>query len=53
MLQIYNNYSDQNERKRIEKIDFLDELEEWELLMQHYFFLIAQKVPENQKINYF
>ena len=45
MLKMYNSHMDRDEKKRIEKIDFLDELEEWNLIMQHYFFLIAQKVP--------
>jgi hypothetical protein len=41
MLELYNEKTDQIEKKRIEKIDFLDELEEWNLIMSHYFFLIA------------
>ncbi len=36
MLAIYNQYVDQAERKRTEKLEFLDELEEWHLIMSHY-----------------
>lgn len=37
----YYNYIDKQERLRIEKIEMLDELEEWNILMGHYFSLLA------------
>ena len=36
MLEIYQKYLDGAERKRTERIEFLDELEEWNLIMSHY-----------------
>lgn len=47
MLSFYSKISNQNERNRIEKIDFLDELEEWNLLMSHYFLLLAYKTKNS------
>jgi hypothetical protein len=41
MQNLYYKKTDPSERKRIEKIDFLDELEEWNLIMSHYYFIIA------------
>lgn len=41
MLDIYNKFVDQIERKRIEKIEFLDELEEWNIMMGHYFISLT------------
>lgn len=43
MLDIYNRYVDQTERKRIERLQFLDELEEWNLIMSHYCISYAFK----------
>ncbi|QDZ22249.1 leucine carboxyl methyltransferase [Chloropicon primus] len=36
MLEVYGKYVNQDERKRTERIEFLDELEEWHLIMAHY-----------------
>jgi len=44
MITFYNKIADQNDRKRIEKIDFLDEVEEWNMIMGHYFILLASKL---------
>jgi hypothetical protein len=33
-----------NKIKRIEKLEFLDELEEWNLIQEHYFILLAKKI---------
>ena len=46
MLDIYNHYCDQEERKRIEKIELLDEYEEWNIMLKHYFVLIATAFNE-------
>ena len=43
MRQIYYNYLDQTERARIEKLEFLDELEEFWLVQEHYFMSLARK----------
>ena len=32
MLDIYNKYTDQKERKRIEKLEMMDEFEEWNIM---------------------
>jgi tRNA wybutosine-synthesizing protein 4 len=45
MLSIYNDKISAINRKRIEKIEILDELEEWNLLMSHYSFTIAIHGP--------
>ena len=37
----YYHYIDKNERLKIEKIEMLDELEEWNIIMGHYFGLVA------------
>jgi len=44
MLAIYNKYIDQNERKRVEKLEWLDELEEWQLISRHYYFSLSSKL---------
>lgn len=36
MLSIYNSLIPQSEKIRINRIEMLDEVEEWELLMSHY-----------------
>lgn len=40
-LYVYNHILDKKEKERIEKIEMLDEYEEWRLILQHYFVLIA------------
>ncbi|KRX07682.1 hypothetical protein PPERSA_11231 [Pseudocohnilembus persalinus] len=41
MLTIYNQCCDQNERHLIEKLELLDEFEEWNIFQQHYFISLA------------
>ena len=36
MRQLYKDGTDPEERKRIEKIEFLDEWEEWNIIQSHY-----------------
>eukprot|EP00871_Galdieria_phlegrea_P004989 jgi/Galph1/5491/GphlegSOOS_G4155.1 len=43
MASFYDNILDKHEKRRIEQLEWLDELEEWKLLMQHYFLLICFK----------
>ena len=43
MRQMYYELLDQEERKRIEKLEFLDELEEFWLVQEHYFMSLAKK----------
>lgn len=43
MLEVYREYVDAKERGRIERIEFLDELEEWNLIMSHYCLSYAFK----------
>lgn len=45
MLQAYHHFISPEEKIRITKIEMLDELEEWELLMRHYSFSIGVKGP--------
>ena len=43
MLDFYNKYADQNERKRIEKLEIFDEFEEWIMLQSHYCIVLGIK----------
>ena len=43
MRNMYYKHLDQKERQRIEKLEFLDELEEFWLLLEHYFMSLAKK----------
>ena len=43
MLEVYNQALDSKEKSRIEHIEWLDEFEEWNLLMSHYIMAIACK----------
>jgi len=36
LLEEFESHIEESERKRIEKLEFLDELEEWKLIMSHY-----------------
>ena len=48
MRTIYYKYLDQHEKQRIEKLEFLDELEEWWLVQEHYFISLSKKTrPAN------
>lgn len=42
MLSVYHRLP-QSDRQRIEALEFLDELEQWQLLMRHYCFVWATK----------
>ena len=50
MREMYYQVIDQDERKRIERLEFLDELEEFYLVQEHYFMSLSTKVvpPCNQ-----
>jgi O-methyltransferase involved in polyketide biosynthesis len=41
MLVAYEHFVDQAERMRIEGIELLDEVEEWQLIMKHYCLVLA------------
>lgn len=43
MRDVYYKRLDQKERQRIEKLEFLDEFEEFWLLLEHYFMSLAKK----------
>ena len=49
LFTIYHHFLDGPERQRIEKIEFLDELEEFHLITQHYSVTMAAVGP-NQGI---
>lgn len=40
-LRSYYDCIDKAERQRVEKLEMLDELEEWNLIMAHYFGLLS------------
>ncbi|ODV58038.1 leucine carboxy methyltransferase [Ascoidea rubescens DSM 1968] len=41
MLFIYNNWLTSNEKLRLSRLEFLDELEEWNLLASHYCLIVG------------
>ncbi|SBT43639.1 leucine carboxyl methyltransferase, putative [Plasmodium ovale wallikeri] len=41
MNEIYDYHLGEDEKKEIEKIEMFDEFEEWRLLQNHYFILVA------------
>merc|ERR1712190_87377 len=45
MDEIYNKYLDQKDVERIQRLELLDEFEEWHLIQGHYFLLIATRAP--------
>eukprot|EP00919_Chromeraceae_sp_WS-2016_P048176 GHVR01114148.1.p1 GENE.GHVR01114148.1~~GHVR01114148.1.p1 ORF type:complete len:140 (+),score=22.74 GHVR01114148.1:172-591(+) len=47
MNDIYENYIDQNDVYRVQKVELFDELEEWRLIQNHYYIGIAVKTPES------
>lgn len=49
MLTIYNNILDKNEKRRIEKIEWFDEFEEWNIMQSHYFVSFAKKLTKPEK----
>lgn len=50
MRDVYYKRLDQKERLRIEKLEFLDEFEEFWLLLEHYFMSLAKKPKSAAKI---
>lgn len=43
MLDVYRKCVDVEERRRIERIEIMDEFEEWDLLLKHYVIVLACK----------
>lgn len=43
MLTIYNQFLDRSEVQRVARIEPLDEVEEWDLIMTHYCFVVASR----------
>jgi len=43
MLQVYDEFFSNEERARVSKIEWLDEVEEWNLIMNHYCFAVGVK----------
>lgn len=42
---------DKTEKSRIEKLEPIDEFEEWNIMMGHYFGLLASNIKEEAKGN--
>ncbi|EGR27003.1 leucine carboxyl methyltransferase family protein, putative [Ichthyophthirius multifiliis] len=51
MLDVYNHYTDQKEKKRIEKIEMMDEFEEWNIMQKHYFVSLTSKYSQSAQNN--
>lgn len=47
MKDIYYNKINQDELKRIHKLEWIDEYEEFDLMMSHYFVSIAKKTKND------
>lgn len=45
MLFIYRNILDEEDKERINHLEIMDEVEEWNMLMEHYTLTIAARVP--------
>jgi tRNA wybutosine-synthesizing protein 4 len=45
MNEIYSKYLDRADVERIQRIELMDEFEEWHLIQAHYFLLIATRAP--------
>lgn len=43
MLEIYNSHLLPEEKQRVEKLEWMDEFEEWNLLLRHYVMVISCK----------
>jgi len=43
MNQVYNKYLDSKDVERIQRLEFMDEFEEWHLIQGHYFVLAATR----------
>jgi len=48
MLTVYDKYINKDEKTRIEKIEWLDELEEWNLIQRHYYLALCSKISDTQ-----
>ena len=48
MLKLYDRIISKEERNRIEKIELMDEFEEWNLIQSHYCFGVAVKNSDKQ-----
>lgn len=42
MNEIYEKWIDEDEKKRVSRLELLDEVEEWVLLLKHYALVVAQ-----------
>ncbi|KMZ87174.1 leucine carboxyl methyltransferase [Plasmodium vivax Brazil I] len=51
MNEIYDYHLNRDEKKKIEKIEMFDEFEEWRLLQNHYFILVAFSPSEDLSKN--
>ncbi|CAA9989753.1 leucine carboxyl methyltransferase, putative [Plasmodium knowlesi strain H] len=51
MNEIYDYHLNTEEKKKIEKIEMFDEFEEWRLLQNHYFILVAFSPSQNLNTN--
>ena len=49
MLEIYNNCLPSTEKSRVEQLEWMDEFEEWNLLLSHYVMVIATNGLVNLK----
>jgi tRNA wybutosine-synthesizing protein 4 len=49
MKEMYEKHLDQVDVARVQKLEFLDELEEWNLIQQHYFMMVATRAPQEQE----
>jgi O-methyltransferase involved in polyketide biosynthesis len=45
MKEVYYKHIDRADVERIQKLELLDEFEEFHLIQQHYFFLVATRAP--------
>lgn len=45
MDQVYDKYLDVSDVERIQRLELLDEFEEWHLIQKHYFLSIATRTP--------
>ena len=45
MLAVYGGFLDAGERRRIERLELFDELEEWRLIQRHYCIAVGTKGP--------
>jgi len=46
MNEVYSRHLDQADVARIQKLELLDEFEEWHLIQGHYFLLVATRSPD-------